>query len=52
VDEITLPLDGVPPGQYTPVVGLYNFVTGDRLLTPNHPANELALEPVQIANGE
>jgi hypothetical protein len=54
-DEITLSLDNLPPGRYTPVVGLYHPVTGQRLLTPGHPANEVALEPLEIgesANGE
>ncbi len=30
-DAITLPLDGVPPGQYRVVVGLYDPATGKRL---------------------
>jgi hypothetical protein len=47
-DEISLPLDQVPAGRYTPVVGLYNFATGDRLAVPGHPANEILLEPVDI----
>jgi hypothetical protein len=48
VDEITLPLAGLLPGQYTPVVGLYEFATGNRLATPGQPANELRLRPIQI----
>ncbi|MCB0176370.1 MAG: hypothetical protein KDJ97_38080, partial [Anaerolineae bacterium] len=48
-DELTLPLDDVPPGRYTPVIGLYNFTTGDRLPTEN-PANEVTLEPIHIGN--
>ncbi|GIK43181.1 MAG: hypothetical protein BroJett011_70140 [Chloroflexota bacterium] len=48
VDEITLPLAGLPPGEYTPVVGLYEFATGNRLATPGQPANELRLRPIQI----
>ncbi len=47
-DEIVLPLDQLPPGEYTPVVGLYRPDTGERLLTPGHPANEIALQPVRI----
>jgi hypothetical protein len=47
VDEIILPLTDVPPGRYTPVVGLYNLATGERLATPDNPANEIALEPVE-----
>lgn len=48
VDEIALPLVEVPPGRYTPVVGLYNLATGDRLAVPGNPANEIALEPVEL----
>jgi hypothetical protein len=47
VDEITLPLAEVTPGRYTPVVGLYNLATGERLAVPGNPANEIALEPVE-----
>lgn len=47
VDEITLPLAEVAPGRYTPVVGLYNLTTGERLAVPGSPANEIALEPVE-----
>ncbi len=50
VDEITLPVADVPPGEYTPVVGLYNFVDGARLPVPGIPANEVTLSPIQIAN--
>jgi hypothetical protein len=49
VDEISLPLSGeAPPGRYTPVIGLYNLTTGERLAVPGNPANEIALEPVEI----
>jgi hypothetical protein len=48
VDEIVLPLDQVVPGDYTPVVGLYELASGDRLPTPGHPANEVALQPVTL----
>jgi hypothetical protein len=48
VDEILLPLSDVPSGRYIPVVGLYNFTTGDRLLTSDNAAGEIALEPVEI----
>ena len=48
-DELTLPLDDVPPGRYTPVIGLYNFTTGDRLPTEN-PANEVTLEAIEIGD--
>ncbi|MCB0226588.1 MAG: hypothetical protein KDI02_23040, partial [Anaerolineae bacterium] len=48
-DELTLPLDDLPPGRYTPVVGLYNFTTGDRLPTKN-PANEVTLEAIEIGD--
>ncbi|MCB0198169.1 MAG: hypothetical protein KDJ65_39880, partial [Anaerolineae bacterium] len=48
-DVLTLPLDDVPPGRYTPVIGLYNFATGDRLPTEN-PANEIALKEIEIGD--
>jgi hypothetical protein len=48
VDEIVLPLDQIPPGQTTPVVGLYNFITGERLPSPGIPANEIALEAFEV----
>ncbi len=48
VDEIILPLADVPPGEYAPVVGLYNFATGERLPVPGNPANEIALQPLQL----
>lgn len=49
VDEISLPLTGdIPPGRYTPVIGLYNFATNERLVTPGNPANEIDLEPVEL----
>jgi hypothetical protein len=48
VDEIILPLDDVLPGQYTPVVGLYEFATGTRLAVPGNPANEVALEALAV----
>jgi hypothetical protein len=52
VDEISFSLADVPPGDYTPVIGLYNFATGDRLLVPGNPDNELALEPVRVSSIE
>lgn len=48
VDEIALPLSGLPPGDYTPVLGLYELATGNRLATPGQAANELRLTPIQI----
>ncbi|NJN98616.1 MAG: hypothetical protein HC875_33265 [Anaerolineales bacterium] len=48
VDEITLPLAGLPPGGYTPVLGLYEFATGNRLSVAGEPANELHLAPIQV----
>jgi hypothetical protein len=48
VDEIVMPFDGVSPGQYTPTVGLYELATGNRLVVPGIPANEIALEPIQV----
>ncbi|MFN8455656.1 MAG: glycosyltransferase family 39 protein [Anaerolineae bacterium] len=48
VDQITLPLAGVAPGRYTPVVGLYDAQTGLRLAVPGAPANEVALLPIEL----
>ena len=48
VDDITLPVAEIPAGRYTPVVGLYNFATGERLAVPDHPANEIPLEQVEL----
>jgi hypothetical protein len=47
-DEISLPLTDIAPGRYTPVVGLYNLTTGERLAVPGNPANEIALGPVTL----
>jgi len=46
IDEITLPLDAVSPGEYTPVVGLYEFTSGVRLPVGNDPNGELQLESI------
>ncbi len=51
-DEINLSVADVPPGEYTPVVGLYNFVDGVRLTVPGIPANEISLPPVRVENAE
>jgi hypothetical protein len=48
VDEIDLPLTDVPPGRYTPVVGLYDLNSGQRLPVPNNSAAEIALEPIEL----
>ncbi|MBN1221396.1 MAG: glycosyltransferase family 39 protein [Anaerolineae bacterium] len=48
IDEITLTLDQMPPGQYTPVVGLYEFATGARLPVSGIPTNEMALELLEL----
>jgi len=47
MDEIVLPLDSLPPGRYTPVVGLYELSSGNRLLVPGIPANEVALTAIK-----
>lgn len=48
-DEIVIPLTGPLPAQtYQVVVGLYNLETGQRLPTPNNPANEIQLATVAI----
>jgi hypothetical protein len=48
IDEMVLPLDGVTPGEYTPVVGLYEFTTGARLPVPGNPANEIQLNTIVL----
>jgi hypothetical protein len=48
VDEIQLPVSDVSSGRYIPVVGLYDFSTGQRLPVPGNPANELHLESVVL----
>jgi hypothetical protein len=59
IDEINLPLAGLAPGQYSLVVGLYDFASGTRLplaetaaaATAGAPAgqiNELQLESITI----
>ena len=47
-DNITLALDSLPPGEYTPVIGLYDFVTGQRLPVANSPANEIQLNALEL----
>ena len=48
VDEIIVPLEDIPLGQYTPVVGLYDFVSQTRLPTEGLPENEVRLESVTL----
>lgn len=49
VDEITVPwpteLSG---GDYQIVIGLYDFQTGQRLMVPDNPANEVKLTGVKV----
>ena len=48
VDEVSLPVSGVPAGDYTLVVGLYDFANGQRLPVADNPANELRLESATL----
>jgi hypothetical protein len=48
VDEMSLPLMGLPSGRYQPVVGLYDLATGERLTLSGSPANEIPLEPIDL----
>jgi hypothetical protein len=48
VDEIVLPLHDLPPGEYTPVIGLYDFTTGARLPLGSGPDTELHLESITL----
>ncbi|MCB0195544.1 MAG: glycosyltransferase family 39 protein [Anaerolineae bacterium] len=50
IDEISLPLDQVEAGRYTPVIGLYELAGGTRLTVPGNPANEITLQPIQLTN--
>jgi hypothetical protein len=48
VDEIALLLPpGLPPGEYSLVVGLYDFNTFQRLTVPGNPANEVVLTTLE-----
>ncbi|MBE7470376.1 MAG: hypothetical protein HS114_14690 [Anaerolineales bacterium] len=48
-DTITIPLPAeLPAGQYALVIGMYNYQTGQRLVIPDHPANEVKLTDVAI----
>lgn len=42
-DEVTIPLDGLAPGSYQLVVGMYDLATGVRLPVPNSPDNAILL---------
>ena len=43
-DEVVIPVPPeLPAGEYQLVVGLYDFVTGQRLAVPGHPVNEVLL---------
>jgi hypothetical protein len=48
VDPITLPVAEVSSGDYTLVVGLYDFATGQRLPVAGNPANEINLEIIEL----
>ncbi|MEW5958618.1 MAG: glycosyltransferase family 39 protein [Chloroflexota bacterium] len=48
VQNVSLPLADLPPGTYTPVLGLYDFTTGLRLPLDDGPATELRLEKVSL----
>ena len=43
-DELSLSLVDIPAGEYTPVVGLYEFESGARLTVPGSSANEVPLQ--------
>ncbi len=46
-DELVLPLDSLPSGEYTLIVGLYELDSDARLTVPGSPANEVALQSWQ-----
>jgi hypothetical protein len=47
-DEISLPLDGVAPGRYQIVVGLYDLDTGERLRLSGRPDDFVELIDVRL----
>jgi hypothetical protein len=47
-DEISIPLEGVEPGQYSLVVGMYDFTTGLRLPVANSPDGTILLESFEV----
>ena len=47
-DEISIPLNGLEPGQYSLVVGMYDFVTGLRLPVANSPDGTILLESFEV----
>lgn len=48
-DTIEIPWpQKLPPGKYEVVVGWYDPSTGQRLIVPNHPANEVSLTDVEL----
>jgi hypothetical protein len=48
-DELTIPLpENLPAADYSLVVGLYDFATGQRLPVPDHPANEVTLTTIPL----
>ncbi|MDX1522072.1 MAG: hypothetical protein R3264_10630, partial [Anaerolineae bacterium] len=48
VDHLSLPVDDVPLGEYSLVVGLYESTTLNRLPTEGNPANEIRLESISL----
>lgn len=48
VDRISLSLAGLPPGEYSPVIGLYEFGTGNRLPVGDGSTTEVRLESVTL----
>ncbi|MEM7344859.1 MAG: hypothetical protein AAF485_11505, partial [Chloroflexota bacterium] len=48
VDQLILPIEQVSAGEYTPVIGLYDFQTGIRLATDGIPENEVRLESIRL----
>lgn len=47
-DNITLSLTDLPAGEYVPVVGLYDFHTGQRLPKEGNSATEIRLAPIRV----
>ncbi|MBN1221397.1 MAG: glycosyltransferase family 39 protein [Anaerolineae bacterium] len=48
IDNVSLLLPDISPGNYTLVIGLYELTTGERLSVPGNPANEITLEAIEL----
>ncbi len=49
-DDVSVPLGGTPPGQYSLVVGLYDFASGQRLPVAGAADNAFKLTTVEVGS--